>query len=410
MDFLDVIGDILAFLIFAMFFLILFFGCIPDKIWGKKDKKIADEKISELTQECRNYKKTNEELKKEIKELRQLKDSLIKKNTDLKTELRKIPSKYQRALEHCVSNYPDLAKDLPDLNEPYVNNKAVTFSQVIDSNIDMLNTIEQRISNGNAHLSQLISINNNSSKLSETIRKTFKNEYKIESFFDSITSNKLNSAINSNLLISDIAFSCKIKSVNDTYTVSLSECSCPYFRHNRASTPCKHMVYFAYSLGLLQFNQKEIEKHTSTTIEKLSELSQKKNDFEKQIKAKEKSLVSLNQKEKSYEYSFKTYEKTVDEIAKKKCDGYPQLAGMVSDYKTLFYAQSAEYLRVKKKPALTEAMRIDELRIVTKGIEKEKSILEHKLGYIYKLYPEIEQIFDDDFDYQNIPPLEQLKK
>ena len=92
--------------------------------------------------------------------------------------------------------------------------------------------------------------------------------------------------------------------------------------------------------------------------------------------------------------------KQLDLYIKNKCAAYPRLAGLMADFLSLHYQKSAEYLETKPRPAYTEAMRIRELRIQTKAILAEKKVLEYKLAYIEKLFPNINDIFDSGFNEQ----------
>lgn len=88
----------------------------------------------------------------------------------------------------------------------------------------------------------------------------------------------------------------------------------------------------------------------------------------------------------------------IDEYIKEKCTAYNHLSSAMADLLVLHYEKSANELVYKRRPAIKEAQRIKDLARETKVIIKEKKVLEYKLGYIETLFPNILDIFDDDFN------------
>lgn len=81
----------------------------------------------------------------------------------------------------------------------------------------------------------------------------------------------------------------------------------------------------------------------------------------------------------------------------------PYIAGMIADYMTLEYDRSSKFLLQKKRPAIKEAERIEELREKTKKIISECKIYEYKISYLIQLYPELEDVLDAEFsDITNV--------
>lgn len=237
------------------------------------------------------------------------------------------------------------------------------------------------------------------------LKKAASQNLDIYQILNSIRNGRLNNSFDTNLYVKKLEIKAEIGSENHYYkNVTFTSCSCPDFEKNHQ--PCKHMIFLIYSLGILQLYRDECFKR-DLWIQDICTLQSQKKDLEEKIKRAKNTKKKLEQQLKAYEKAISQATEQFDKIAQKKCASYPQLAGMVSDYKTLFYAQAAQYLKVKKHPAPAEALRINDLRIEAKRIEEEKSILEYKLGYIYKLYPEINQIFDDAFDYKNKPKLDE---
>ncbi len=98
--------------------------------------------------------------------------------------------------------------------------------------------------------------------------------------------------------------------------------------------------------------------------------------------------------------------KQIDGYIKNKCEIYPRLAGLMADFLTLHYEKSAHFVERKSHPAPMEASRIRELRWETKKIISEKKVLEYKLAYIEKLFPNINDIFDSSFNEESDLQLE----
>ncbi len=367
----------------------------------------SHEEERKLMCEIDNLQAENEELRKKLRERppitskEYVRDEYDSKINQLKFDLNKSKSsvaEYQKALEFCVIKHPELANELPAFDDPHFHKKNRTFTEVIKERSDELSALNQRIADGQTHLSQLILFHKNSSRMSRAIRQTFRNEYKINKFFDSITSNRLNYAFESKLLISNLRFSADIYSGAKKYeNTSLTHCSCEDFIFQKGpdKLPCKHILFLAYSLGLLQFNEAECNSYTKDTVERLSELYRDKVELDKRIENEKDSLSKICAKEKAHQQSLDNLNTYVEKMIEEKCAAYPYLAGTVSDLKTLYYVQASKYLRKKARPAIKEARRIDELRRETNQIHEQKSVLEYKLNYIHIKYPETKQLFED---------------
>lgn len=78
----------------------------------------------------------------------------------------------------------------------------------------------------------------------------------------------------------------------------------------------------------------------------------------------------------------------------------------MAEFETSHYKTIAQYLTNKPHPAKKVAVRISTLRKEAQQYLAEKKLLEYKLNYILQLYPNIEDIFDDGFNDENIPELE----
>lgn len=137
----------------------------------------------------------------------------------------------------------------------------------------------------------------------------------------------------------------------------------------------------------------------------LSEQSKKDNELsarENDIKEQQEKLNSREQEadrviQESDKHA-KAMISRVDRYIEQKCKSYPTLASTMADLQILNYEQAAQRLIYKRPPAIKEAQRIKDLARETKVIIKEKKVLEYKLGYIETLFPNILDIFDDDFN------------
>ena len=353
-------------------FIVLLLGfmlvcAIPEKFFGKKDRDKAQQEIDKLSSKIWKLENEIRDLKRENNNLHAENDALICKNVDLGNRL-------GEALSHKATN-SSLTKELKNKTEE-------------------LDALETRITNGQLYLSELLDINSSTKPLSQAIRQTFRSEYNVNSFFDSITANRLNNAFKSKLVLEDLEFSAKIHSGTEIYDTTLNRCNCNSFL-NKRTMPCKHMIYLAYSLGLLQFNENECKKHTDCTIERLNDLIQIKKGLDTDIEKAKEKLRDLDQKEKSRIEAIKKLDETTKKMIEEKCAAYPYLAGLVSEFKTLYFGQSAEYLLKKNHPAPTEALRINALRADTKKILQQKDELEYRLAFLYELYPEAKKIIEE---------------
>ena len=230
------------------------------------------------------------------------------------------------------------------------------------------------------------------------------------SFFNSIKTLRLQNAFNSNLEIENITVSADIQSENSVYRTTLSNCSCPDYMFRRK--PCKHMLYLAYSLGILQLNKEASSANIETSVEALSEMYQKqadclkeldilkreKKDTELKIKSAKRLLQETSKANEEAEKIKNKYFEEIKTILQNRCAGYPQLAAIMAELQTLYYERISSYLMSKPNPALKEVKRIRELRKEARKILAEKKELEYKMAYIQTMFPNINDIFDTGFN------------
>jgi len=248
--------------------------------------------------------------------------------------------------------------------------------------------------------------------------------------FNSLYRGKLFSAFDTDLQLKSLFVEADIRSGDHYYlSVTLDHCGCKDFQIHKQ--PCKHMLYLAYILGILQTDKNRLNKLHGFTLNQVNKLIKQKQDLDDKIKSdtkaaekiienatskaekivasakleaseiKKRTKVQIKELEKASQRIKESYDsdiETIRHLISKKFESYPIIAGQMADYLTLHYMTSAELLEHKKPPALKEAKRIRELQKETREIVIEKKSLEYKLAYIEKLFPNINDIFDPGFD------------
>lgn len=129
--------------------------------------------------------------------------------------------------------------------------------------------------------------------------------------------------------------------------------------------------------------------------QKIEELNRKQMSLQRTIAQKETELAEKNKKAENF---FDSIIKQSELIIDKGAEMYPRIAAVSADLKLINYDYAAKTLEEKAHPAYMEAMRIRELRKQTKDILFEKNLYEYKYNYIVELFPNVEDIFDSDFD------------
>ncbi len=218
------------------------------------------------------------------------------------------------------------------------------------------------------------------------VKSTLNSMYNFDSMYLSSAAGRLNNAFDSNLEIKEFTVAATIKSGDHFYkNVRLDHCDCKDFQINR--TPCKHILFLAYTTGVLQTNQELCQKHKDTLVESVIKLVERERALQIDIDIENKILKGLQKTENELE-----------NLIDLKLEAFPYLAGLIADIDTIHYEQTAKDLESKKRPALTAAQEIRALKHETREIIQEKKILEYKLAYIEQLFPNVNDIFDDDFN------------
>lgn len=228
----------------------------------------------------------------------------------------------------------------------------------------------------------------------------YQNTYKI---FQSITNGRMNNAFDTDLYIKNLDITAEIGSGDHYYKgVTLTKCECEDFKHTKS--PCKHMLFLIYSLGVLQMYKEECYKRDNW-IQDIYALQGQKKELENKIKSAKDIQKNVDKRIRILQKSYDKAKKELQELIEKKCSAYPIFAAMYADVYTYYYDLAAQSLRDKPRPAVGEALRIVELRKHTREHIKEKKELEYKLGAIRQIYPEVDKIFNNDFDVEDPPVL-----
>lgn len=263
-------------------------------------------------------------------------------------------------------------------------------------------------------------------------KKLLDKEYDLNEMYLCSANGRLGEALISNLQIEDYSLSATIKKENlflpshpEIYHTSLRECDCDEFKNTRM--PCKHIIFLAYTHGILQTNQENCKNHKDSLIEELAELSQKKysmqayidkllsnaDEGEKYVKKLHNESVSLQNKIenlkttinvdteilRSYAESLsKDNAKYIKEIANNSrvLSNITFISKVLPEYQTLHYQVAYNYLLNKSHPAESAAETVLTLKRETKKHLEELNTYKLKLTYLESLYPDITEIFDKE--------------
>ena len=204
----------------------------------------------------------------------------------------------------------------------------------------------------------------------------------IESYQSSIMQGILQHAFDAPPDILSLKIEAEIHSVttNEKYTTSLSSCTCNDRKFR--DRPCKHMLYLAYLLGLLQIDQKAhkkaVEEYNALGVD-FSTLKQK---ISNEKKAHDK-LVNVNDE----------LIRTINEAP----NAYPRISGLMADLITLQFTDSERYLRSKRPHAKKAADEVAKMRNEVHSIIKRNKELEEKIETFERWFPNIHDVLNKDF-------------
>ncbi|MBR2388150.1 MAG: SWIM zinc finger family protein [Clostridia bacterium] len=115
------------------------------------------------------------------------------------------------------------------------------------------------------------------------LKSNIKEQYNIDAFFESIIRGRLYNADRTDLEIIDLDVNTTMRSGNHSFEVSLAKCGCSDFQRHPGK-PCKHMLYLAYSLGIMQLYPEMHDKTLKNIRTILDEKVKEKKKLESNIK------------------------------------------------------------------------------------------------------------------------------
>ncbi|MBQ2735526.1 MAG: hypothetical protein IJF33_06805 [Clostridia bacterium] len=125
----------------------------------------------------------------------------------------------------------------------------------------------------------------------DQLREKFSED--IPKMLDSVITGRLNNAFDSNLSIKEFSAQIPSSDSSETYTVTLTSCTCK--DRGTRHAPCKHMLYLAYTLGVLQLNQSETQDKYWVSVQRVNEKAKERKELEAEIKKLKRKIESLNQ-------------------------------------------------------------------------------------------------------------------
>lgn len=115
------------------------------------------------------------------------------------------------------------------------------------------------------------------------LKSNITEQYNIDAFFESIIRGRLYNADRTDLEITKLDIQSTVRSGNHSFEVSLTNCGCSDFQRHPGK-PCKHMLYLAYSLGIMQLYPEMHDKTLKNIRTILDEKVKEKKKLESNIK------------------------------------------------------------------------------------------------------------------------------
>ena len=190
---------------------------------------------------------------------------------------------------------------------------------------------------------------------------------------------------------------------------------CDTFAPGRNSLPAlttlSKIYELKYQLKIKKYEEEYEKKLTAQTAQLNSNIAQykirQKQTYDEYLKFKRynnqheiisKKYEELRSKEKYINKTYYDFKK----LASSKESAYSYMSELLADYELIQYQNSIDYLSNKKRPALVEAMRIDDLKKQTKSYLVELNQLRYKIKELYSLFPDLEDY--DDYEDSNPTP------
>ena len=218
-------------------------------------------------------------------------------------------------------------------------------------------------------------------------------KYHISALYESAQTIRYINAADGSLSLGNLSLSADIVSGDHTYKgVTLDDCKCKDFDHR--GNPCKHVLFLASCLGVMHLNENKMLDVYSKTEEKHKQAIA---DKEKVDASKKRGLAVIND-------LVKQRDKINNEIQSIKDNGvnaYHSIAVAIADIETACCKDAIDWLGSKERPALKAQQTVAIVKSrLSWEIEKRK-IAELKLKRIKKAVPDINIIFEDEFNQNN---------
>lgn len=239
-------------------------------------------------------------------------------------------------------------------------------------------------------------------------------EYDLDEMYLSVANGKLNaifSPYGDKLKLSHYEISALIQDAglystpsHTFYHTTLRSCDCEEFATTKK--PCKHILYLAYTLGVLQTNQENCKKHCENACEKListvrerdlllnqteglqtriSELQLQERDIKKESL---RILAIFEESEKNLAELFDLYKHQVKNWSQEKSLDFPWLAGMLAEAEQRFDTIRLKTLsnRAYKSAELVKEMKHEKKELLLRAARAEALLATYE-----NLFPWLEE-------------------
>mgnify|MGYP003292839378 CR=1 FL=1 len=333
-------------------FLAITYGIIASIVNKIKEPYEAKAELIDLEKEKEKYDKLSKEAKKATKQAEE-----AKRNAEIKSHSAEVEANRYLALkENLVSRY-NKAKDELDVS---AHRKAL---EMLSYSNDLLLDIAPKCDIAELH--------------------------------ESILEGRLLKAFEAPPKVSNVKISALVKSPNDTYTTTLTDCTCRDF-HFR-NHPCKHMLYLYYILGMVNIDKPVKDDAIRVLNLTISDISQSKALLKRLNTAKKNLEVDIRDLKKK-KISVSEDIEDFNETLRNKYARFPQVAKIIAEKTIQHYYNAEQYLINKSRPAYSAADTVKLLSKETKLYVKELAELRLKLAYIEDMFPNINDVFEPGFN------------
>ena len=251
--------------------------------------------ISDLQEELLDWKLKFEDYEEKCKEY---KDNLVKRYNAAKDKLDDRVHELEDKLIAVRNEFATYKKSV-SIPAPTDNKQLEALKQSLSQEKEQCrkaiaekNAIEKKMEKLETEYNDL------SQKYSE-IQQSYKNNFRLfyidpqksGYIFSKLEAKKLARSFDPTLMIYSAEYVISHANLpKDKYATSLTECSCPDFQiTSKKSSPCKHMIFLAYTLGNMFYYKEKAEKYFKENISFMKE----KEAIEQELKIKRKKLKEL---------------------------------------------------------------------------------------------------------------------